>query len=263
MLDRPAARLRYALGNGVRWLTRPWDQSNIRMQEATTLFGCSYGDEGWHHIRRTLWEYDTISSLKPMDSTLALYLKHFIPESISVLANVIDEEPLPLFVYPWGTFTKRNIDTPKDPWASRFCGPSTVQFVEEEYMRTIRLYSEMKKNGYRPTMFPNSFIQGVWLEAKNGSRRFVVLQGNHRLAVLAHMKAEPVAVRIISQALGYIREGEIEKWPLVQNGRCSIANARKIFNLFFLENGWHVARIISTYSQNVGNIDLDHGKLKI
>ena len=245
MLDRPASRFRYAVGNGLRRLTRPWCQSNIRMQEATTLFGCSYGDEGWQHIRQTLREYDANPSLELAASTLDLYLKRFLPQSISFLANVFDQEPLPLFVYPWGTFTKRIIDTPKDPWTSRFCGPSTDQFVIEEYQRTIRLYLEMRKNGYRPTEFPNSFIQGAWLEANDGSRRFVVLQGNHRLAVLAHMRAEPVAVRVISQALGHIREAEIENWPLVANGRCKLENARRIFHLFFSENGWHIARSIN------------------
>jgi hypothetical protein len=248
MLDHPVARLRYAFANGLRRLTCPWHQSNIRMQEATTLFGCSYGEAGWHHIRQTLCEYDANPTLEPAASTLALYLKRFLPESISVLANVIGEEPLPLFVYPWGTFTKRSIDTPKDPWASRFCGPSTDDFVTEEFQRTIRLYSEMRQKGYKPTKFPHSFIQGAWLEANDGNRRFVVLQGNHRLAVLAHMGSEPVAVRVISQALGHIRESDIENWPLVANGRCSLDNARRIFNLFFSENGWHIARRIDTNS---------------
>ena len=258
MLDRPVGRLRYVFGNGLRWLSRPWFQSNIQMQQATTIFGCSYGDEGWHHIRRTLSEYDANPSLEPAASTLALYLKRFLPESVSVLANVIDEEPLPLFVYPWGSYTKRSINTPKNPWTSRFCGPSTDQFVIEEYLRTIHLYLEMRQNGYRPMKFPNSFIQGAWLEAHNGNRRFVVLQGNHRLAVLAHMRAEPVAVCVTSQALGYVREADIENWPLVANGRCSLDNARRIFSLFFRESGWHVERLItsSDFKQSLKRVAL-------
>ena len=100
-----------------------------------------------------------------------------------------------------------------------------------------------------PTKFPNSFIQGAWLEANDGNRRFVVLQGNHRLAILAHMRTEPVAVRVISQALGHVREAEIENWPLVANGRCSLDNARRIFNFFFSENGWHIARHIDANSR--------------
>lgn len=245
MLDRPAARLRFALGNSIRLLSRPWLQSDVCMQDATTIFGCSYGNEGWHHICRTLDEYDANPLLEPVASTLGLYLTRFRPQSISTLAGVVDEEPLPLFTYPWGTFTSRSIDTPKDPWTSRFCGPSTERFVEEEYRRTVQLYSEMRQNGYRPAQFPNSFIQGVWLEANDGCRRFVVLQGNHRLAILAHMKIDRVAVRVIAKSLGYVREAEIEKWSLVANGRCSVDNARRIFKLFFFENGWHVAHLVT------------------
>jgi hypothetical protein len=248
MGKRVGSHVRYLAGNVLRWATAPWHESLVMVADATNIFGCSYADSGWHHIRRTLQEYDSNPLLDPAFSSLGKYLTCFCPQSISILANVVDEVPLPLFVYPWGTFSKRSIDTAKDPWTSRFCGPSTDQFVTEEYQRTIRLYLEMRQHGYRPTKYPNSFIQGAWLEAKDGRRRFVVLQGNHRLAVLAHMKSEPVTVRVTSQALGYVREADIEKWPLVASGRCSVDNARRIFNLFFSENGWHVARRIEADS---------------
>lgn len=244
MLDRPAARFRYALGNGLRYVSRPWRQRCISPENATTIFGCSFGNAGWHHLRRTLHQLDSRPDLVSAESVLGCYLERFCPVSISTLAGVVDEEPLPLFVYPWGTFNEGVAENQKNPWSSRFCGPSTTDFIDAEFRRTIKLYAEMRVNGYQPTRFPNSYIGGTWLEAKDGRRRFVVMQGNHRMAVLAHLKVGAVDVRTIPQALAYVRESEITQWPLVVNRRCSTDHARQVFNLFFAENGWHVARLI-------------------
>ena len=245
MLDRPVARLRYTVGNGLRLLSRPWRQHSILPQDATTIFGCSFGDDGWHHIRRSLVEFDANPKIAANESSMGRYLGYFCPSSISVLAGVDDEEPLPLFVYPWGSFNDGAAVCDKDARLSRFCGPSAAEFIEEEFQRTMKLYMGMRIHGYQPTRFPNSYIGGTWLEAKDGRRRFVVMQGNHRMAVLAHLKAGNVEVRTIPQALSYVRELDIEQWPLVASRRCSAANASRIFNLFFSESGWHVARLVS------------------
>ena len=111
------------------------------------------------------------------------------------------------------------------------------------YKRQIRLYATMRVHGYQPMRFPNSYIGGTWLEAQDGRRRFVVMQGNHRIAVLAHLQVDKIDVRTIPQALSYVSESAIRQWPLVANGRCSVEHARRVFNLFFSENGWHVAKL--------------------
>lgn len=242
MPDNSAARLRYTVGNGLRFLSRPWRQRSICPEDATTIFGCSFGDGGWHHIRRTLSEFDADPSIAPAQSSLGRYLERFRPSSISILAGVTGEEPLPLFVYPWGTFSDGTGQSAKDACNSRFCGPSTVAFVNEEFRRTVRLYAEMRVHGYRPRSFPNSYIGGTWLEAVDGRQRFVVMQGNHRMAILAYLGVTRIEVRTIPQALARVREADIAQWPLVATGRCSIDHARRVFEMFFTENGWHVAK---------------------
>lgn len=244
MLDSPVARLRYAGGNAVRALSRPWRQRRIAPADATTLFGCSFGDGGWHHLRRTLAEFDADPSIDARDSSLGRFLSRFCPASISTLAGVSDEAPLELFVYPWGTFNDGSARSGKSPWTSRFCGPSTDEFIAQEFERTVRLYREMRGSGYQPTRFPNSHIGGTWLVAADGRRRFVVMQGNHRMAVLAHLGVGRLDVRTIRQALPQVREADIANWPLVASGRCSMDHARRVFELFFRETGWHVARLV-------------------
>jgi len=246
MPDYPIARLRYTVGNALRFLSRPWRQRTICPEDATTIFGCSFGDGGWHHIRRTLFEFDSDPSIALAESSLHRYLERFCPSSISPLAGVSGEEPLPLFVYPWGTFNDGGIVSAKDPRSSRFCGPSTAAFIDEEFQRTIRLYAEMRAQGYLPTRFPNSHIGGTWLEAADGRRRFVVMQGNHRMAILAHLGIPKIEVRTIPQALICVKETDIARWPLVAAGRCSVDHARRVFDMFFSESGWHVANLIAS-----------------
>jgi hypothetical protein len=239
------SRVRYGFGNIARLLSRPWKERNVTPAEATSIFGCSFGSDGWHHIRRTLAELDASPNLKPFDSTLANFLTNFVPTSVSLLAGIIDEEPLPLFVYPWGTFTSGASFSRKDARLSRFCGPSEARFIDEEFYRTVSLYNAMKAAGYCPMTYPNSFISGTWLEAVDGRRRFVVMQGNHRMAILAHLKYSDVAVRVSSSSLPVVREIEVAKWPLVVSGRCSKDHALSVFNLFFEETGWHVAKLLA------------------
>ena len=240
-------RLRFYVGNGVRAATIPWRQHRIALDEATTIFACSYGHDGWQHLRKTLEEYDADPALDVRDTTLFAYLTRFCPTSICDLVDWPEGEPvLPLFVYPWGTFKRGETRTSKDPANSRFCGPSSPEFVAEEYARTIRLYEAMKGVGYRPWDFSNTFIGGTILARRNGERRFVVLQGNHRLAILAHLGVTEIPVRDVRGYVPVIREVDAARWPLVADGTCRLDAALRIFNLYFESNGAHIGELLQT-----------------
>ena len=105
----------------------------------------------------------------------------------ATIAQINNGNPLPLFVYPWVDLHRLK-KTTKHPLKSRFCGPSNHEFIEKEYHSSIDLYKTLNHNGYKPYHFPNSFISGTWLIAENGEKRFVVMQGNHRMAALAHLR---------------------------------------------------------------------------
>jgi hypothetical protein len=248
MPDQLARRVRYGLGNTVRFVTRPWCQWKIAPEEATTIFACGYGANGWHHLRRTLGEIDGDPKIEPHATTLWHYLKDFQPASISEFIPV-SGQALPLFLYPWGTFQHGVLESNKSAEQSRFCGPSEDAFVIDEFKRMKTLYTQMRKDGYRPTTFPNSFIGGTWLIRTDGQRRFVVLQGNHRMAVLAHLGYREIAVRTMPGFLATIREKDIKKWPLVQLGLCNEHQAFAIFSLFFEESGFHIANRLGGMSE--------------
>ena len=244
-VGRVVARIRYELGNGWRLLSSPWLQDQVSIHECRSLFAASFGSPGWHHIRATLMEFDANPRIDYRDTSLYAFLTAFCPRSISEFADTAGDEPLPLFVYPWGTFRKGEDVSLKNPSTSRFCGPSTDRFVAEEFDRIIALYRQLRSDGYRPYRYPHSFIGGTWLQASNGTRRFVVLQGNHRLAILAHLGGEQVAVRPLRGWLSVVREADIDEWPLVKSGRCSLVHARSVFALFFQRDGSHLKRLLT------------------
>jgi hypothetical protein len=248
MPDQLARHFHYTLGNIARFVTRPWRQWAIVPEEATTIFACGYGSDGWHHLRRTLMEIDDDPEIKPQATTLWRFLKDFQPASISELVPYSGQS-LPLFVYPWGTFQDGILESNKSVEKSRFCGPSQDAFIIDEFNRMKTLYAQMKKNGYRPTTFPNSFIGGTWLIRTDGQRRFVVLQGNHRMAVLAHLGYREIAVRAMSGFLATVLEKDIKEWPLVQRGLCNEHQAVAIFHLFFEESGFHIADRLEVMSK--------------
>ena len=188
----------FYVGNCWRYASRPWLQAVIAPHQASTIFACSFGDGGWHHLRKTLEEYDANPRIGYRETTLYRYLTNFAPDNMGFMTATIEGggySALPLFVYPWGTFRMGEIATSKNPWQSRFCGPSTDLFVEEEFARTLRLYKKIRQEGYHPWRYRNTFIGGTFLRRSDGSRKFIVLQGNHRMAILAHLGYQHIQVR--------------------------------------------------------------------
>jgi hypothetical protein len=235
-------RLRFYAGNSLRALTIPWRQHTLHADDCRSIFGASFGRDGWHHLRKTLEEYDANSRADYRDTSLFAYLTGFCPSSICDLVDWPPDEPrFPLFVYPWGTFRSGETRSSKTPATSRFCGPSSAEFVADEFARTIRLYHAMRETGYRPWGFGHTFIGGTVLQRANGERRFVVLQGNHRLAVLAHLGVDPIRVRDVPGYLRVVREQDAGKWPLVADGTCRLASALRIFHFYFESTGHHIA----------------------
>jgi hypothetical protein len=235
-------RVHFYLGNIYRLLTAIKYQKTIKISEACTIFGASFGDEGWHHIRQTLKEYDDNPDIDYRTTTLYFFLKYFTPDSICELieGDKTSKCMLPLFVYPWGTFIKNEYISNKDPLMSRFCGPSSTQFIKDEFDRIISLYKQIKQDGYRPYVYGNSFIGGVFLKKKNGKRRFVVLQGNHRIAILAHLGTAKLEVRNVKGRLTKVIECNLSDEALIKLGKCTKRSAKKIFEMFFEQDGHHL-----------------------
>tara|TARA_B110000438_G_C15758156_1_gene626079 strand:+ start:181 stop:942 length:762 start_codon:yes stop_codon:yes gene_type:complete len=238
------------VGNIYRFLTIPFFQRKIFINEISTIFGSSFDKEnGWNHIVETLKEYDLNPEISYRKTSMYFYLKYFTPKSILDLTDNA-ESSLLIFQYPWGTFKKGELSSNKDAYFSRFCGPSSDTFIEEEFNRVILLYKKLKKSGYRPWNNYNRHIGGTFLVDKNNKKRFIVLQGNHRVAIFSHLGCfKKISVRNVKGFHQKICEVNFLNWLLVKKNECNHQDAINVFKLFFRENGHHILDYINNNKQ--------------
>jgi hypothetical protein len=157
-----------------------------------------------------------------------------------------DDAFLPLFVYPWGAFSQ-NQPKFKDPITSRFCGPSSMEFVREEFARFRDLYFSIKQNGYSVFKHSSNQIAGTFLIAEDGSSKFVVMQGNHRAAVLAGLGWKRIPVRVQpSVTVPNIYFSDRQEWSFWNNHPDKRILMERIFLAFFQNNGTHIRNRIAT-----------------
>tara|TARA_X000000368_G_scaffold395860_1_gene363690 strand:- start:858 stop:1577 length:720 start_codon:yes stop_codon:yes gene_type:complete len=236
ILKKIFERIYFWIGNLYRFLTAIFFLRRVKFNQCRTYFGVSFDNQKpAHHIIKTLKQYDSNPSINYKDTTMYEHLKYFQPESISqFVKNTPKEDYLPLFVYPWGTFKKNKNFSKKSVETSRFCGPSTDKFIENEFKHTIYLYNKLKNEGYRPWRNFNRHIGGTFLIDENNRKSFVVTQGNHRMAILSHInKNQKISVRNVPGFKHSIYKSELSSWFMVQNQQCSPKHAEDIFNLFF------------------------------
>ncbi len=205
--------------------------------------GFSFAPNGWNYLVEQLKEFDREKDLNVKDSILYKYHQRYQPKNMSDLpisAGFQVHFKPGLFLYPWDSFKVEESckgSKAKDAHSSRFCGPSSFALIEKDFLNLRNLYEYMKVHGYRPWYFKNAFIGGVFLERENGQKRFVVLQGNHRTAILAHLGHKKILARYLSGHYKCISEKDIKDWFYVKSRQCNMEDAKAYFDSFFILTG--------------------------
>lgn len=237
--------IKFYIGNIYRIFTSFLYEYEIEPSNACTIFGSRFKG-GWNHIIETLKEYDLNNDIDYKETSMYNFLKKFNFQKFNNSINL--RKSLPPFLFPWGAANKNLNYSNKNIMNSRFCGPSKNDFIEKEFKRTIALYNKIKIEGYQPYQFNNSFIIGTWLKKSKNNSVFLVLGGNHRMAILSHLGHEKIKVRTSKKLLRIVSLNNINSWSNVKNNKISIENAKKFFDLFFNYNGNHIKKII--YEEN-------------
>jgi len=204
----------------------------INIDQAVTIFGRSFSSDCAHPLVKTIKEYEINPSVDYRDTTLYRYHSKFKPKNTNAALGIKEElDNLPLFQYPWGAF-RLNYKGDKNQFISRFCGPSADEMVADEFHSTIALYMDIKNNGYK-LIRKKSIIGGTFLVKENGEKKFVVLQGNHRMSILSALGYKNILVNTMAGYQEYIREESLKNWVNVDEGCCSSIISREIFHAFF------------------------------
>jgi len=166
--------------------------------------------------------------------SLIYYRPGYMQEAIGITDSDLKTA---LWRYPWNNNTdifdlhKGWSECPNEPpdIMTHFSPAGILRFrIEQEFAWLENSYYNMKKNGFRND-FSNDSCRLYCLEDLSGTCRYIVENGNHRIAALAALGAQTVSAEIIRT----IRASEVTRWPGVISGIFSREEALNIFNAYF------------------------------
>lgn len=192
---------------------------SVPIDQCRTIFGMRF--QGVNHLVCGLHN----------DTTHNNFLKYFLEGDFADEIKSITQRHsnVGVFEFPW----QRVGPVDKDVYASRFLGPSSESLIAREYLALDRLYQRISRTGFNSLLGQEySVVHGIQLTNAKGENRFVVLQGNHRLAVLAKLGTASLKVLITAT----FNEKDVKTWPGVVSGNFTCEQALQCFSAFFAEN---------------------------
>ncbi|NLJ57131.1 MAG: hypothetical protein GX334_08840, partial [Firmicutes bacterium] len=217
---------------------------DVSLEKCTDMHGAGYVND-WHHFVEVLKDYQGNPALQYSDSVLKGYYERFCPknqeEALFVRRGRASQLRPGWIGYPWYWDKSKKVIFEREPGETRpggnhHFGPSTDKFGRAEFGRLVHLYNLLKQQGYHPELFSDGYISG-YLLLKGSDYRFVVSEGQHRIACLAALGYEKIRCRF-TQKPEYPRTvvfRDVKKWPQVANGVYSRNLALKVFERFFAE----------------------------
>lgn len=118
-------------------------------------------------------------------------------------------------------------------------GPVSRAKLRLESRRLRSLHRSISWWGFQPFILGNTtqdLPRGYFLEddaTPSNHRVFLVPSGQHRVAVLAHMRFEEIPVTFLPHAPRVVKRSQVELWPGVLDQRFSKSNALAIFASYF------------------------------
>ncbi|PSL48403.1 hypothetical protein B0H94_1043 [Salsuginibacillus halophilus] len=207
-----------------------------------------YASKMEHHFTRTLLEYVKSGETKaPEDLYMTEVYGRFQPQN---RYEQLFHAPAPRAVppltdgwppLPWlgdPSITKAQLSPEPGetrPGGNHHHGPNTPAFIAAEVKRLAKALRLIEQAGYEPEAFPDGYVEGYLLVNDDDSYRFVVAEGQHRMAALAVKNYKEVRVKFSPSDYrpNIIRRQDVKKWPLVQSGMYSRKAALKVFDRFF------------------------------
>ncbi len=247
----------------------------IDVRTITNEFAFSFADEGWNYFRALVAEYDKDPGIRLEDSVFYRFFRHDLIRSVRNLNDLLFlNKPelrdrgfqFALGTYPWGDhvgggpwghhFDRVEGKSTRDlygPRANIWHKPGDAHSLQLEWKHTISSYHAIRE-GYRP-LRAGQLPEVTLLIRRNGARRAVRYNGQHRLAVLSHLGRKRLTVlvpsartinaelgswpsfsslpKVVSEGEIVVREKEAESWPYVKRGLCSREQALEMFCAFF------------------------------
>lgn len=232
--------------------------------EIDTRIACNFNQfffdhRHWHYHTKTVEEIIKNPEIQYKDSILKKFYCTYQPRTFRDLYFLLKE---PVHVHGHDeVMLKEDLNQYKyDPWSdvrqevkmdhkheygllrshgTQHYGPVSDVKGELELARLKDTYHSIRKEGHQPEK--HGFMKGYFLKYKD-NYRFMIMDGNHRAAVLCAMKYEKLPVTFVDHFPRVIDYQDIANFPHVRSGLLSENLVRHIFTSYFEDNGVQKAK---------------------
>jgi hypothetical protein len=240
-------------------------------------FAYSFGRNGWQYYRDLAEELLDNPAVALEETRFHRFFREVRATSLTEMLSFHDPKltaslpRLPYGAYPWGpqewyrvrVNPHRLYDRSRMPRRTSSCpstkpgfteflfyekSPEVDRVIGREFDKLSSLIRSFAESGYRPFLGRNPLPSAVRLVSKSGETRFLVKDGNHRLAVLAAFGCERVWLRLDRRRFRPVFEAEASMWPWVRSGLLDMDDARRLFHLYFELDGSERARALGVRS---------------
>lgn len=181
------------------------------------------------------------------------FLRHYRPSCLGEALGVKLSVRHAIWGFPWDSEMPAEDAWMEDPEklpdiVTHYCARGVPWGrIEQEFGWLERAFHSIKTRGFQTELGPVMVVRR--LVKIDGATAFIVMDGNHRISALSVLGHADVPVMWLPK--GDVYEAQILRWPAVQRGCFSEADARAVFEAYF--NGNHMWRIASVAVPLIGS----------
>lgn len=215
-----------------RWLARP---ETVPVADCVHFAGFRYGRQEVNPYENYVSALVQGEAVERVRREFVGFLQHYRPRHLGEALGVKLEREYPLWCYPWSRWspTPGWRENPAElPDIITHYSPRGIlrSRIDEEFGWLERCLASIRQHGYKPAQFSGD-PEARRLVALDGIVRYVIHDGNHRLAALGALGVKTVVVRQVP--LMSVREEDLGRWPGVASRRFTLGDARVIFRAYF------------------------------
>jgi len=224
----------------------------VRLVDCVDELGHSFGKDGDHFFIRAL-------ACGTDEETVAEALRrHYAVNAMPSMNHLVGRDigtAGACYFLPWEEDRIRPLSKFE---FSHKAGPTPEAALRPIVKRLLDVLRSIKAKGFRPALMMDGYPRVIVLEGAEGTKRFLVRDGSHRLAALSHLGIEEVRVclekdhwissaafRFLRRILrgrkdecprgapATVREVDAKDWPHVRSGLLTETDGRAVFTALY------------------------------
>ena len=225
-------------------------QFSVPISKCVNSYGYSYCPDALEHpFVVTLKEYAHNPDITCPETNLYRFWQNFRPRSLqeALFGDSTQQDCKTASIRYVEGFDSFQVNPMPMPWSNdaklrryRELQPRNPQTPEVHFKRLTRLFDSVTANGYRPERYSDGSLRHGFIRVcmlKNGDDlRFVILGGQHRLAVLSalgHNHVDAIFDYHMLHTPPVVDLATLDHWTVIRRGLYDSAAAHRVFGRLF------------------------------